>query len=110
MPFYSEYKVKNGLSCTGQFRNMGQIYVEICIVFGKWTDIHMYMYVVTMNQSTPMVGGTQVGGEGGATSFQFSSRGNRKLLKQLRREQIFFPIYDSNFRSPPPPPPPGGSK
>ena len=40
-------------------------------------------------------------GGGGTTSFQFSSRGERKFLKQLRESRCFFNIR-FEFQEPPP--------
>ena len=37
----SEYKVKNGLSCIGQFKNLGQNGTYY-IAFDEWKDIRMY--------------------------------------------------------------------
>ena len=56
VPSYSDYKVKNGLSCIGQFRNLGQNGTYYYIVFDEWNDICMYtVYVVVLNQNTPIV-------------------------------------------------------
>ena len=52
---YSEYKFKNGLSCIGQFRNLGQNGTCYHIVFDESTDIRMYIYEVVLNQNTPVV-------------------------------------------------------
>ena len=58
----SEYNVNNGLSCIGQFRNVGQNgYV---IIFDESTDVRMYVYVVFLNQTTPMVRKTLFWGSG----------------------------------------------
>ena len=53
---YSEYKVKNGLSCIEQSRNLGQNGTCYHIVFDEWKDIRMYtVYVVVLNQNTAVV-------------------------------------------------------
>ena len=61
---YSEYKVKNGLSCTEQFRNLGQN--GTCyIVFDEWKDTLMYtVYVMVLNENTPVIGKTLFWGPG----------------------------------------------
>ena len=73
----TEYKVKNGLSCTEWFRNLGQNGTCYYIVFDEWKDTPMYtVYVVVLNQKTPVVGKTLFWGPGyragGTTSFPFS--------------------------------------
>ena len=62
---YSEYKVKNGLSSIEQFRNLGQNGTCYYIVFDEWKDTLMYtVYVVVLNQNTPVVGKTLFWGSG----------------------------------------------
>ena len=85
--FYSEYKVKNGLSCIEQFRNLGQNGTCYYIVFDEWKDTLMYtVYVVVLNQNTPVIGKTLFwgpgwgGGGGGQKSFSSLQGENRKFL------------------------------
>ena len=97
-------KSRIGPSCIKRFRNLGENYTCYYTVFDEWKDIRMYtVYVVFVNQNTPVVGKNLILGPrlegGGATSFQFSSRGNRKFLKQLRGPDTFS-THVSNFRSP----------
>ena len=75
---YRKYKVKNGL-CIEQLRNLGQNGTCYYIVFDEWKDILMYtVYVVALNQNTPVVGKTLFWGPGG--------RGNNKFLVLFRGE------------------------
>ena len=59
---------------------MGQNGTCYYIVFDEWTDIRMYMYVVVLNQNTPVVGKTLFWGPGwrgggGRQDNKFSAQG-----------------------------------
>ena len=96
---YSEYKVKNGLSRIGQLKNLGQS-ATYYIAFDEWKYIRMYtVYVGVLNQNRPVVRKTLFWG---TASLQFSSKGNRKFLKQLGETDVFS-TYVSHSRSAPPP-------
>ena len=61
----SEYKVKSGLSCIEQFTNLGQNDTCCYVVLDEWKYICMYtVYVVVLNQNTPVVGKTLFWGLG----------------------------------------------
>ena len=64
------------------------------IIFYESTDIRMYMYVVVLNQNTPMVRKTLFWVGGGREQQVFSSLqgGNRTFLKQVRGNRCFFKI------------------
>ena len=82
---YSEYKVKNGLLSTEQFRHLGQNGTCYYIVFDEWKDIRMCtVYVVVLNQNTQVVTNTLFWGPDwrgrGTISFQFSSKGKQMFF------------------------------
>ena len=67
-------------------------------VFDEWTDIHMYTYMVVLNQNAPVVeknpgwrreggGGEVVGGD---KKFSVLFKGEQKIFNE---EQIFFDIH-----------------
>ena len=75
--------------------------------FDEWTNIRMYMYVVVLNQNTPVVGKTILEPrleEGGQQVFSSLQARNRNFVKQLGGEQMFFNIR-FQFQDPP-----GGNK
>ena len=84
---YSEYKVKNGLSCIEQFRNLGQNGTCYYIVFDEWKDTLMYtVYVMVLNQNTPVIGKTLFWGP------SWSGRGDNNFL-------VLFKGGTENFHS-----------
>ena len=103
---HSEYKVKNGLSCTKQFKSLGQDGTCYHIVFDEWTDIRMYYMLCASSLPKYTSGRKDFILEPRLEERQqvFSSlqggRGDKQFLKRLRGEQMFL-TYVSSFRSPP---------
>ena len=81
-------------ACTGQLEIWDTMVHVINIVLDESTDKHPYMYVVVLNQNTPVVRKTSLWGpgwrRGGTANFQFSSRGEQKIFKAAQGEQMFF--------------------
>ena len=92
---YSECKLKNGLSCIEQFRNLGQNGTCYYIVFDEWKDA-CTLCVCGGSESEYTSGwkdfilGPRL--EGVDNKFQLSSRAEQKVLKQLRGNKCFFNI------------------
>ena len=94
---YSEYKVKNGLSCIEQFRNLGQNGTCYYIVFDEWKDALMYtVYVVVLNQNTPVIGktlfwgpGCRGGGVDNNILVLFKGGAKQKIFITAYGEQLF---------------------
>ena len=94
---YSEYKVKNGLSCIEQFRNLGQNGTCYHKVFDEWKDTLMYtVYVVVLNRNTPVIGktlfwgpGWRGGGGGLDNNFLVLFKGEQKIFIAAYGEQLF---------------------
>ena len=90
----SEYKVKNGLSCIEHFRNLGQNGTCYYIVFDEWKDTLMYtVYVVVLNQNTPVIGKTIYWGPGWRggldNNFLVLFKGEQKFFIAAYGEQLF---------------------
>ena len=89
MSSYSEYKVKNGLSCSGRFRNLGRNGPCYYIAFDELTDIRMYMPVAEYTSGRKDFILEPRLGEGGQQVFNSLQGGNRKFLKLLRGDRCF---------------------
>ena len=100
---YSEYKVKNGLSCIEQFRNLGQNGTCYYIVFDEWKDTLIYIvYVVVLDQNTPVIGKTLFWGSGWVGGQQFFGflQGETENFYSSLWGTVVFIAYVSNFRRP----------
>ena len=87
----SEYKVKNGLSCIEQFRNLGQNGTCNYIVFDEWKDELMYtVCVVVLNQNTPVIGRTLFWGPGWG-------RGGQQFMRNSCFYSLCFQFQESKY-------------
>ena len=90
---YGEYKVKIGLLCTEQLKNLGQNGICYCKGFDEWTDISMYMHGVSKPEYTNgrnnfILGQWRGGGKQVFSSLQWGGGG----VKQLWGNRYFFNI------------------